>query len=183
MNGTPLAIRPRRALATLVTTGAALTLFGTATPLAGAATHGSSHVVRAAVPAGHINHVLVIDFENEGFDATFGTNSPATYLNGTLRKKGELLQNYYATGHDSLDNYLAQVSGQAPTEDTQADCADNGFAFVNRLKPIKSILCSSPSANALMASCKVQYHKVVAYLLSKSTKFINTIDTTTRVSQ
>ena len=42
-----------------------------------------------------------------------------------------LLQNYYATGHYSLDNYIAQVSGQAPTEDTQADCADNGFAFAN----------------------------------------------------
>ena len=42
-----------------------------------------------------------------------------------------LLQNYYAIGHDSLDNYIAQVSGQAPTEDTQADCADNGFAFAN----------------------------------------------------
>ena len=53
------------------------------------------------------------------------------YLNGTLRHKGELLQNYYAIGHVSLDNYIAQVSGQAPTEDTQADCADNGFAFAN----------------------------------------------------
>ena len=45
--------------------------------------------------------------------------------------KGELLQNFYAIGHVSLDNYIAQVSGQAPTQDTQADCADNGFAFVN----------------------------------------------------
>jgi hypothetical protein len=48
-----------------------------------------------------------------------------------LRPEGELLQNYYATGHNSLDNYIAQVSGQAPTEDTQADCADNGFAYAN----------------------------------------------------
>lgn len=131
MNGTPLAIRPRHALATVVTTGAALTLLGTGTPLAGASTHASSHVVRAAVPAGHINHVLVIDFENEGFDSTFGTNSPATYLNGTLRKKGELLQNYYAIGHVSLDNYIAQVSGQAPNQDTSADCLTNGAIFSN----------------------------------------------------
>jgi hypothetical protein len=122
---------PRRALAALLTTGAALTLLAAATPSAGAATHGSSHVVRAAVPPGHIKHVLVIEFENEGFDATFGANSPATYLNGTLRKQGELLQNYYAIGHVSLDNYIAQVSGQGANQDTSADCGANNAAFVN----------------------------------------------------
>jgi hypothetical protein len=88
-------------------------------------------VVRAALPPGKINHILVIEFENEGFNTTFGSTSVATYLNGTLRPKGELLQNYYATGHNSLDNYISQVSGQAPTLDTQADCADNGFSFAN----------------------------------------------------
>ncbi len=88
-------------------------------------------VVRAALPVGKIQHILVIEFENEGYDVTFGPGSVATYLNGTLRKEGELLQNYYAIGHDSLDNYIAQVSGQSPTEDTQADCADNGFAYAD----------------------------------------------------
>ena len=48
-----------------------------------------------------------------------------------MRKEGELLQNYYAIGHASLDNYIAQVSGQAPTADTGADCSDSGFAFAN----------------------------------------------------
>jgi hypothetical protein len=114
-----------------VTAGTACALLAAAAPSAGAATHGSTHVVRAAVPAGHINHVLVIEFENQGFDATFGANSPATYLNGTLRKKGELLQNYYAIGHVSLDNYIAQVSGQAANQNTSADCLTNGAAFVN----------------------------------------------------
>jgi phosphatidylinositol-3-phosphatase len=88
-------------------------------------------VVRAALPPGKINHIIVIEFENEGYETTFGPGSVATYLNGPLRQKGELLQNYYATGHNSLDNYIAQISGQAPTEDTQADCADNGFAYAN----------------------------------------------------
>jgi len=88
-------------------------------------------VVRAALPVGKINHIIVIEFENEGYQTTFGPGSVATYLNGTLRKKGELVENYFAIGHNSLDNYIAQVSGQAPTEDTQADCADNGFAFAN----------------------------------------------------
>jgi hypothetical protein len=90
-----------------------------------------SAVVRAALPPGKINHILVIELENEGYNATFGPVSPAAYLNGTLRHKGELLPNFYATGHVSLDNYIAQVSGQAPTQDTQADCAGNGFAFAD----------------------------------------------------
>jgi phosphatidylinositol-3-phosphatase len=109
----------------------AILAFGATVPAAGAS-HAVA-VVRAALPAGKINHIIVIEFENEGYQTTFGPGSPATYLNGTLRKEGELLQNYYAIGHNSLDNYIAQVSGQSPTEDTQADCADNGFAFANVL--------------------------------------------------
>ena len=34
---------------------------------------------------------------------------------------GALLENYYAIGHASADNYIAQVSGQAPDLGTQAD--------------------------------------------------------------
>ncbi len=129
MNGTHFASRLRRALTPLLTGCAALTLLAAAAPHAGASSIGSSHVVRAAVPPGHINHILVVEFENEGFDATFGGNSPATYLNGSLRKEGELVQNYYAIGHASLDNYIAQVSGQAPNPDTSADCLTNGSTF------------------------------------------------------
>jgi hypothetical protein len=74
---------------------------------------------------------MVIELENTGFSTTFGSGSPATYLNGVLRKQGKLVQNYYATGHNSLDNYISQVSGQAPTRSTQDDCSANGSAFVN----------------------------------------------------
>ena len=116
-----------RVLPTLVACGAILALL--ATSPAGATS--APGVARAALPPGKINHILVIELENEGYAATFGPGSPATYLNGTLRPKGELLENYYATGHASLDNYIAQVSGQAPTPDTQADCADNGFTFAD----------------------------------------------------
>jgi hypothetical protein len=35
---------------------------------------------------------------------------------------GALLKNYFAIGHDSLDNYIAQISGQAPDPATQNDC-------------------------------------------------------------
>lgn len=86
-------------------------------------------VVRAALPPGRINHIVVIDLENKGFETTFGPGSVATYLNGTLRNRGELIEHYYATGHFSLDNYIAQVSGQAPNHTTQADCLVNGAAF------------------------------------------------------
>jgi phosphatidylinositol-3-phosphatase len=78
--------------------------------------------VRAALPANTINHILVVDLENESFTSTFGPNSVATYLNQTLVPRGELLDNYFAIGHASLDNYVAQISGQAPTAQTNSDC-------------------------------------------------------------
>jgi hypothetical protein len=90
-------------------------------------------VARAALAPGSINHVLVIDLENESYSSTFGPNPVATYLNHTLVPAGELLPNYYATGHVSLDNYIAQVSGQAPTPLTNSDCLKGGLGgqYVN----------------------------------------------------
>ncbi len=72
------------------------------------------------LPPGAIQHVMVIDVENEDYAATFGT--PGTYITQSLLPQGELLQNYYAVGHVSLDNYIAQVSGQAPNYVTNTDC-------------------------------------------------------------
>jgi hypothetical protein len=63
---------------------------------------------------------MVIDIENESFATTFG--NPASYLNQTLVPQGELVKNYFAVGHVSLDNYIAQVSGQAPNYATNSDC-------------------------------------------------------------
>src|SRR6516225_5667529 len=79
-------------------------------------------VVRAAVPPGAIKQLMVIDLENESFASTFGPSSPAVYLNETLLPQGELVMNYFATGHVSLDNYIAQVSGQGSTVSTNNDC-------------------------------------------------------------
>src|SRR3954451_19975118 len=67
-------------------------------------------------------HVFIINLENKGFEETWGAGSPATFLNGTLRPKGQLLTQYYGTAHFSLGNYIAQISGQGPNADTQADC-------------------------------------------------------------
>jgi hypothetical protein len=65
---------------------------------------------------------MVIDLENESFAKTFQT-TPG-YLRDVLVPQGELLPNYYATGHVSLDNYIAQVSGQAPNTISNTDCLD-----------------------------------------------------------
>lgn len=73
-------------------------------------------------PENWIRNVLVINLENESFGTTFGPSSPATYLNGTLLKQGQLIPNWFATGHVSLDNYIAQVSGQGSTPSTNSDC-------------------------------------------------------------
>jgi hypothetical protein len=64
----------------------------------------------------------VINLENKGYAETWSASSPATYLNGTLRAKGQLLTHYYGIGHASLDNYIAEISGQSPNPKTQADC-------------------------------------------------------------
>jgi hypothetical protein len=51
-----------------------------------------------------------------------GPSSPAPYLSTQLTAQGKLLTNYYAIGHNSLDNYIALVSVQAPNAVTQSDC-------------------------------------------------------------
>jgi hypothetical protein len=69
-----------------------------------------------------IRHVFIINIENKGYTETFGSDSESPYLAGKLRKQGVLLNSYYATAHNSLPNYIAQISGQAPSIQTQLDC-------------------------------------------------------------
>jgi phosphatidylinositol-3-phosphatase len=69
-----------------------------------------------------VKHVFVITLENKSYDVTFGTSTQDPYLNGTLKPMGALLTNYYATGHVSHDNYIAMISGQPASRDTQSDC-------------------------------------------------------------
>jgi len=78
--------------------------------------------IPAAAQRPPIRHVFTIVLENKSYDETFGPNSPAPYLSKQLTAQGELLTNYYAVGHNSLDNYIALVSGQAPNVITQSDC-------------------------------------------------------------
>ncbi len=59
--------------------------------------------------------------ENESYASTWGPGSPATYLN-SLRAQGAFADQYYATGHESLDNYIAMTSGQPDQPVTGSDC-------------------------------------------------------------
>jgi hypothetical protein len=70
----------------------------------------------------HPLHVFVIMLENKGFTEAFGADSKAPFLARSLPAQGALLRQYHAIGHESLDNYIAIVSGQAPNAVTQADC-------------------------------------------------------------
>ena len=74
----------------------------------------------AALPP--IKHVFIIVLENESKSTTFGPSSPAPYLAKTLTAQGAFVPNYYGIGHESNDNYIAMISGQAPNADNQADC-------------------------------------------------------------
>jgi len=67
------------------------------------------------------DHVAIIVLENENFDDIWGAGSPAHYLN-SLRGQGVFSDHYFATGHLSLDNYIAIVSGQPWNPVTGSDC-------------------------------------------------------------
>ena len=72
--------------------------------------------------SGTPRHIFVINLENQNYDTVWGAGSAAPYLSVTLRRRGVLLQNYYGIAHDSLPNYIAQISGQPPNGSTRRDC-------------------------------------------------------------
>ena len=103
-------------------------------------------------------HVFVINLENKGYATTFGPASPAPYLSRTLRGQGVLLEQYHGTAHNSLPNYLAQISGQGPNPQQQADCpvfspfvsADKGRATVAPQQAVGSG-CAYPASVPTLA--------------------------------
>jgi phosphatidylinositol-3-phosphatase len=103
----PLTWRSRRAAVVVAAAGLVLTA-------------ATAPAADAAVP--RVGHVFVINLENKSYATTFGPSSPAPYLSRTLVAKGNLLTGYYGTAHNSLPNYLAQISGQGPNVATQSDC-------------------------------------------------------------
>ena len=110
-------IRTRRILLAAVTAALALAGVGAAGRLD--ATQAASGLAAYVPPA---KHVFVINIENKGYEQTWGPTSAAPYLSGTLRQQGVLLNTYYGTAHNSQPNYVAQISGQGPNKQMQADC-------------------------------------------------------------
>jgi|SRR5579863_1733056 len=100
------------------TLGALLLAAGT---LAAATPGGAAPADAPLLPP--IHHVFLLLLENESYGATFGSGSAAPYLARTLPAQGAQLTQYYGIGHASLGNYIALISGQAPNEVTQLDCA------------------------------------------------------------
>jgi phosphatidylinositol-3-phosphatase len=74
-------------------------------------------------PATRVKHVFLIVLSTPSYAAAFGHDSVATYLNKTLRHRGELLSHYQTLGSSPLPDRLAMVSGQAPNADTRAGCS------------------------------------------------------------
>ena len=71
---------------------------------------------------GKLDHVCLIILENRNFDQTFGRGSRNNKGLAKLASEGKLLTLYYGIGHNSLDNYIALISGQPPNPMTQLDC-------------------------------------------------------------
>jgi phosphatidylinositol-3-phosphatase len=105
---------------------------GNPSPVAAAASSATTTSPSSTTPAAPasvmppIRHVFIIILENESASVTFSSDPPAPYLAKTLTSEGAFLPNYYGIGHASNDNYIAMISGQAPTADNQSDCQQFG---------------------------------------------------------
>ncbi len=97
---------------------------GVLLPALSASSAGTGSISAATVAAKlpPVRHVFVIVLENESSSSTFGDPSADPYLAKTLPSEGAFLPDYYATGHESNDNYIAMISGQAPNPQNQGDC-------------------------------------------------------------
>jgi hypothetical protein len=80
-------------------------------------------ITATGTPVGGVKHVWLIILENKSYDETFTGLNQNSYLWQTLPQQGALLNHYYGTGHFSMDNYIALVSGQSPSYATQDDCS------------------------------------------------------------
>jgi hypothetical protein len=68
-----------------------------------------------------IRHVFVLTMENKNYLDSFVQSAQDPDFQ-SIAKQGVTLSSYYGTGHVSLDNYIAMMSGQPSTNDTESDC-------------------------------------------------------------
>ena len=91
---------------------------------AGSGSPGGGSSVTHPTASSQVKHVFIIDLTTTSYAAAFGRGSVASYLNGRLRAQGTVLSGYRSLAASELPDELAMVSGQAPTPDTRANCAD-----------------------------------------------------------
>jgi phosphatidylinositol-3-phosphatase len=102
-----------------------------------------------------VKHVFMIVLSDRGFTQSFGSTSSAGYLAGSLRREGELVQNYYAVAGSPLANEIALVSGQGPTAQNAADCPVFSHIKHATKGPRGQVVgngCAYPSATKTLAS-------------------------------
>lgn len=100
--------------------------------LPAAAALGGMAATLSAVPAAALtsglegipryDHIVVLILENESYAASFTATPAADPYIRSLVPQGVHADQYFATGHVSLDNYVALVSGQPNNAVTGSDC-------------------------------------------------------------
>jgi hypothetical protein len=81
-------------------------------------------------PVSNVRHVFVVSLAGAGYDATWGEASPATYLNGTLRPQGTLLEGYHPLKEGDLATQIALAGGQKTTPQIAQGCPAYGTGCV-----------------------------------------------------
>jgi hypothetical protein len=101
-----------------------------------------------------VKHVFAIVLSDQPYAAVFGPSSTAPYLSGTLEHQGELLTRYDAVAHEELANEVAILSGQGPTQQTQANCPTYGDIAPTSVGADEQVLgdgCVYPSSTQTLA--------------------------------
>jgi hypothetical protein len=112
----------------------AATVVVAAVGLAGCAPPGTraTSARPAAAGARPPAHLVVVVEENYSFEQVIG--SPAAPFLNHLAARGTLLTHYYATGHPSLPNYVALLSGATPIRSDCRACTFAGPTLVDQLE-------------------------------------------------
>jgi phosphatidylinositol-3-phosphatase len=137
-------------------------------------TTGTTPSSPASSPTGStlppIKHVFVIMLSDNGYQQGFSQQSPGNYLAMTLRRRGELIQNYYGVAGGSLANEIGLVSGQGPTAQTTQDCPTFDTVAPGTIGAHKQIIgngCVYPTATGtLPAQLTAAHHTWRAYIQS-----------------
>ncbi|MGZ4183303.1 MAG: alkaline phosphatase family protein [Solirubrobacteraceae bacterium] len=106
---------------------------GTTAPATTGATTTTTPTTTTA-PQPKVGHVFMIALSTTSFEAAFGQQSVARYLNTKLRPRGTFLGGYETLAGSELPDYLALISGQAPNDDTLGGCSTYA-EFPAKVKP------------------------------------------------